>query len=157
MNSTVVWTIVGVLIVLALVLVAVRMGAKKKQDSRRVEAGEMRQAAASDERTIQTHRAEAAEQEALAREARAESDRKAAAADKLDLQAQERSEQASGKQAEQHDRLRTADEIDPDVPDRDPGDDASAGGLDGDHPRHAEADRNAVDGPRDGTDTRTTP
>ena len=61
------------------------------------------------------HEAEAAEQEALARQARAESDRKAATAEKLELQADERSEHAADKRTEQHERFRAADEIDPDV------------------------------------------
>lgn len=115
--SPIVWIIIAVVILLALVLLAVKMGSNKKADRDRGKAGDIRQSAASDERSIQEHKAEAAEQEAGAREAQAEADRKAATADKLKLQAQEFSERAAGKETEQRDRLRAADEIDPDVPD----------------------------------------
>ncbi|MBA3278694.1 MAG: hypothetical protein H0U22_08250 [Geodermatophilaceae bacterium] len=162
MSSTaLIWTIVVVVIVLALVLVAVRIGASKKNESRRAEADDMRQRAAADDRTIQTHKAEAAEQEALARGARAESDRKAATADKLEMQAQEFAERASGKQTEQRERLRAADDLDPDVPEQGRHDDSSDGAVDrpgpdtvaGDHRRDGAGDPNRVDDPRDGTDT----
>lgn len=117
-RTAIVWTIVVVLIVLVLVWVAIRKGVEKKRDLRRREADDMRGRAATEERTVRTREAEAAEEEALARQARAESDRKAATAAQLELQADERGEQATAKRAEQHDRLRAADDLDPDVPNR---------------------------------------
>lgn len=118
MNSTIVWivAIVVVLILLALVVVMVGKGKANKREGKRTEAADIRQDAATHERTVQRHEAEASEQEASARQAHAESDRQAATAAKLDLAAQERGERASATRTEQHERLRQADEIDPDVP-----------------------------------------
>ncbi len=115
-TSTIVWIVVGVLVVLALVAVAVKLSGRQKVDRQRAKAGEIRQQADSEESTVRRHEAEAAEQDALARQARAEADRKAAEAEKLQIQAEERAEQASGKRTEHQDRLRVADEVDPDVP-----------------------------------------
>lgn len=115
-TSTIVWIVVGVLVLLALVAVAVKLGGRKKLDRQRAKAGEIRHQADSEESTVRRHEAEAAEQDALARQARAEADLKAAEAEKLQIQAEERAEQASGKRTEHQDRLRVADEVDPDVP-----------------------------------------
>jgi len=90
---------------------------------------------------VRTHEAEAAEQEALARQARAESDRKAAAADRLQMQADERGELASAKRDEQRDRLRAADDLDPDVPEGERNDDRG----DADGHRHRGPGREARD------------
>ena len=159
-TSTVIWIVVGVVIVLALIFVAVKMSGKQKDDRQRAKADDIRQGAVDNERDVQRHQADAAEQEALARQARAEADRKAAAAERLELDAQERAEQAAGKQDEQRDRLRAADEIDPDVPDR--GHDDVAGGPDSSHRydggpdgAHRREGGDAVDYPRDGTGPRT--
>ncbi|MEO9222486.1 MAG: hypothetical protein ABI251_12080, partial [Mycobacteriaceae bacterium] len=103
---------------------------------------------------VKTREAEAAEQEALAREARAESDRKAATADKLEMQADERGEHAATKRAEQHDRLRAADEIDPDVSDsthRDRGPDVSDSVRHRDHGQSGEPDDRPGSHPADTT------
>jgi len=117
-TSTIIWIVVAVLVVLAVIAVAVRMSGSRKQDRQRSKAGDIRQQAASEESTVRQHEAEAAEQDALARQARAEADRKAAEAEKLQLGAEERGEQATAKRTEHSDRLRSADEVDPDVPDR---------------------------------------
>lgn len=121
-TSTIIWIVVAVLVVLALIAVAVRLSGRRKLDRQRTKADEIRQEAASEEATVRRHEAEAAEQDALARQARAESDRKAAEAEKLQLAAEERGEQASAKRTEHADRLRSADEVDPDVPDHGVGD-----------------------------------
>lgn len=131
-TSTIVWIVVGVLVVLALVLLAIMMSGKRKLERQRAKAGDIRQDAAENERDLQRHQAEAAEQEALARQARAEADHKAAAAQKLELDAQERAETAAGKEAEQRDRLREADRVDPDVPDPDSSKHADHDNADGD-------------------------
>jgi len=137
--------VVVVLIVLAVVTAAVKKGGERKRDRARSEAADMRGDAAAEERTVRTHEAEAAEQEALARQARAESDRKAAAADRLQMQADERGEHASAKRDEHRDRLRAADDLDPDVPERERSDDRADEGRHG-HGREAQGDRGGVDG-----------
>lgn len=143
-TTAVVWTIVVIVVVLALALVAFRMSARMKGDRRRTEADDIRQRAASDESNVRKHEAEAAEQEALARQARAEADRKAAAADKLAIDAQESGEQASHRRAEQRDQLRAADDVDPDVPDGGRGDGLSDDGAGVDA---ADGERNVTDRP----------
>jgi len=152
MNSTtvVIVVIVVVLVLLALALVAVRKGAERKREVQRGEARDLRERAGTDERKVRVHEAEAAEQEALAREARAEADRKAATADKLQMQADERGEHASATRSEQRDRLRAADDIDPDVVDQERRHDAA---NTADRPAHggdARDDRGA-----DGSSSRT--
>jgi Tfp pilus assembly protein PilE len=113
--TVVIIVVVVVVVVVALVAVAVRKGAERKRDRARTEAAEMRDHAAEQERVVRTHEAEAAEREAAARQARAESDRKAAEADKLQMQADQRGGVAAAKRDEQRDRLRAADDLDPDV------------------------------------------
>lgn len=132
-TSTIVWIIVAVLVVLALIAVAVMLSGRRKLDRQRAKAGDIRQQAASEETTVRRHEAEAAEHDAVARQARAEADRKAAEAEKLQLAAEERADQASTKRSEHSDRLRSADEVDPDISDDGIGDahaDRSAEGRD---------------------------
>lgn len=116
-TSTIVWIVVAVLVVLAVIAVVVRLSGRRKLDRQRAKAGDIRQQAASEETTVRRHEAEAVEQDALARQARAEADRKAAEAEQLQLAAQERAEQASAKRTEHADLLRSADEVDPDMSD----------------------------------------
>ncbi|MDQ4038082.1 MAG: hypothetical protein M3313_06980 [Actinomycetota bacterium] len=131
-TSTIIWIVVAVLVVLALIAVAYKMSGRRKLDRQRTKADQIRQEAASEETTVRRHEADAAEQDALARQARAEADRKAAEAERLQLEAEERAEQASAKRSEHVDRLRSADEVDPDVPDHSGGShaDRSADGRD---------------------------
>jgi flagellar biosynthesis/type III secretory pathway M-ring protein FliF/YscJ len=150
-GAAIVGVVVVVLVVLAVVALVVKRNGERRRERDRTEAAEMRSRAAEEERVVRTHEAEAAEQEAAARQARAESDRKAAEADRLELQADERGEVASVKRDEQRDRLRAADDLDPDVTEGEPGD------VEADHHgRHAGAgaggevreDRGAVTGHR---------
>lgn len=131
-TTAIVWTIVIVLVVLALAFLAFRMmSGKRQQDRHRAKADDIRQEAAVQERTVRKSEAEAAEKEAMARQAQAEADRKAAAAEKLSVEAQEGSEHASEYRADHSERLAAADEIDPDVPN----DPVDGDGFDGaDHP-----------------------
>jgi len=145
--------VVVVLIVLAVVAVVVRKGAERKRERARSEAADMRSRAAEEERAVRTHEAEAAEQEALTRQARAESDRKAAAADRLQMQADERGELASAKRDEQRDRLRAADDLDPDVPEGERNDDRG----DADGHRHRGPGREDRDDHGESTEPRAGP
>ncbi len=153
--AAIVGLVVVVLVVLVVVALVVRRNGERRREQDRSEAAEMRNRAAEEDRVVRTHEAEAAEKEAAARQARAESDRKAAEADKLELQAGERGERASVKRDEQRDRLRAADDLDPDVPE---GARTDVGADAGGH-RHREPggeereDLGTVAGHRDGSDS----
>src|SRR5690349_20484572 len=109
--------IVLALVVLALIVVAVlllRRSRATKQVRQREHARELRQQAEADRIEVQRREAEAARVDAQARLAQAEAQARAADAEQLQVQAREHAEHASGARAEVEERLRKADELDPD-------------------------------------------
>lgn len=149
--GVVVGVVVLVVVVLAVVAFVVRKGGERRREQDRSEAAGMRSRVAAEEKAVRTQEAEAAEQEAAARQVRAESDRKAAEADKLQMRADERGESASVKRGEQRDRLRAADDLDPDVPEGERTDvGADVNGHRHRGPGEVREDRGAATGLRDG-------
>jgi len=116
-NATVIWIIVVAVVLVAIVAtVLFRSQRRSRVDHKRTEAREIRLQADSNRIAIQRREAEAAKVDAAARMAQAEADLRATDAARLQTQAQERSEHARGERTEFNEKLRTADEIDPDVP-----------------------------------------
>lgn len=125
------WVVI-ILIILVVVLVAGLIWSaarRKKEQQARARADELRSDAAG---TAAGH----AEQEARAREAKAEADRVRAQADQLEAQASQEQRSFDMNRAQEEDRLREADRIDPEVdhtaPDYQPGT-AHATSADGEH------------------------
>jgi uncharacterized protein HemX len=114
-TSTVVWIIIGALVVLAIIAVIAMMAKKKKQERNRVQATELREKAAEKATDVQRREALAKETEAKAAAARAEADRRAAEAQRLEAEAQQRQGVAAEHRAEHQEHLHRADELDPDV------------------------------------------
>jgi hypothetical protein len=118
MSRTVTWIIVALVVLALVVLAAVlltRARRSRSVDRRREEAHELRQRAEADRIELQRREAEAARIDAEARAAQAEADARAADAAQLQAEARERAEHTSGSRAEVEERLRRAEEIDPDV------------------------------------------
>ena len=122
-TGAVVWIVVA-LVVLALVVVAVMV--RRSQGERRVEgqrekAREIREGAQVDRVEVQRREADAAKVDAQARLAQAESRERAADAAALQTEAQQRTVHADSSRADLDERLRQADDIDPDVRTDEPG------------------------------------
>ena len=127
-NATVIWIIVVAVVLVAIVAtVLFRSQRRSRVDHKRTEAREIRLQADSDRIAIQRREAEVAKVDAAARMAQAEADLRATDAARLQTQARERSEDARGERSELNEKLRTADEIDPDVPNTTGRDDNFAG------------------------------
>lgn len=127
-NATVIWIIVVAVVLVAIVAaVLFRSQRRSRVDHKRTEAHEIRLQADSDRIAIQRREAETAKVDAAARMAQAEADLRATDAAQLQTQARERSEHARGERSELNEKLRTADEIDPDVPNTTGRDDNVAG------------------------------
>jgi len=127
-NATVIWIIALAVVLVAIVAtVLFRTQRRSRVDHKRTEAREIRQQADSDRIAIQRREAEVAKVDAAARMAQAEADLQATDAALLQTQAQERSENARVERSELNEKLRTADEIDPDVPSTTGRDDNFAG------------------------------
>lgn len=104
------WLII-ILVILALIALGALiwwMGRRKQEEARRDRADELRSEAAS-------VGAERPMDEAKAREAQAEAQRARAEADQLEAQAAERQRSYDMTRAQEEDRLREADRLDPDV------------------------------------------
>ena len=116
-NATVIWVIVAVVVLVAIVAtVSFRSRSRSRVERKRTVAREIRERADNDRIEIQRREAEAATVDAAARTAQAEADVRAADAALLQTQARERSEHTRGERSDLNEQLRTADEIDPDVP-----------------------------------------
>src|SRR3954471_14064507 len=109
--------IVGVVVVLALVAIALIGARRKRLDSRREEAGELRQDAQRQGRLANRQRAEADERAARAKKAEAEAEERAAAARRERALAEQRDSVASRQERFARDRHEEARSVDPDVDD----------------------------------------
>jgi FtsZ-interacting cell division protein ZipA len=119
MDDVVVWVIVAV-VVLAIIAVVIylmnRSRTERALEAQRTEARDLRESAEADRLDVQRREAEAARLDAQARVAQAEADARAADAAQLQADAQQRAQHAGGARADVDERLRRADEIDPDMP-----------------------------------------
>lgn len=112
--STVLWIIFAVVVIA--VIVAVFMSRRKKrEESHRVEAAQLRDTSADHHLKLQEQEASAAGAEAEARRVRAEADQRAAEAKRLEVEAQRREKDRDLARAEHDSTLRRADALDPDI------------------------------------------
>lgn len=127
-KETVLWIVVA-LVVIAVIVAAAAIRSRKghRVQVRREEASELRERAERDRLETQRREADAAKVDAQARLAQAEADSRAAEAASLQVQAQERVSHAEESRSELEQKLRRADEVDPDVPDPQAGSKAPAG------------------------------
>jgi FtsZ-interacting cell division protein ZipA len=118
MDNAVLWIVVAVVVVALVVgLLMMRRSSGRRQEAKqREEAQRLRRDAEADRIDVQRREAEAARIDAEARLAQAEAQARAADAAQLQAQAQEHSQEVAGSRSEVEERLRRADEIDPDVP-----------------------------------------
>ena len=115
-DQTVLWIVIGVVVVLAIVGIALwwsRSG--RRDDLRRREAERLREKAAAERIELQRREAEAARIDAEARMAQAEADARAAEAAGLQAEARSRADDLEAPRSRVEDRLRRADHLDPDV------------------------------------------
>lgn len=119
-TGTIIAIVVGALVLIAIVALISRAGQRRKLDTRREQAGTLREGAR--ERTLKAEheRSLADEQAARAKGAEAEAEEKAAMARRESASAQDRAQGADHEQALAHQDHREAREIDPDVSDEDP-------------------------------------
>lgn len=114
---TVVWIVVAVVVVAVVIGVIVwvtRSQSSRKVDRQREEAQDLRRRA---EAELKRREADAARVDAEARLAQADADARAAEAARLQTEAHERDRDLAGERSEIDERLRRADEIDPDAGD----------------------------------------
>src|SRR3954469_11107901 len=109
--------IVGAIVLLALVAIALIGARRKRLDSRREEAGELRQDAQRQGRLANRQRAEADERAARAKKAEAEAEERAAAARRERALAEQRDSVAGRQERFARDRHEEARSVDPDVDD----------------------------------------
>lgn len=116
-RTTLVWIVVGAAVLVLLVVLALALRGRRGRvhDERREEAARLRQEADSERLELQRREAEAARVDAEARMAQAEADARAAEAARLQADAQEHAARVDSHRTEVEERLRRADEIDPDV------------------------------------------
>ncbi|WP_050668168.1 hypothetical protein [Luteipulveratus halotolerans] len=127
------WWLIAAVIVILLLLLLLPMLRKRKANAQRAEAAELRQDAQGRAPRVQAREAEADQVSAAAQQTRAEADRKEAEARQLEAEAAER-QRLADREREAHDqRLRKADEIDPDVETDDHGRRVGGPGPDRDH------------------------
>jgi FtsZ-interacting cell division protein ZipA len=109
-----VWIVIALVVVALLAVVAV-MANRKKRERNRAQAAELREKALHESTDVQKREALARETEAKAAASRAEADRKAAEAERLEAEAHQRAQAAGQRREEHQERLRQADDLDPDV------------------------------------------
>ncbi len=113
------WTIVVIVVIalLAIGIIAalVKSGREKKRERDRSKAAELRDEAETKATDLQQREARARETEAKAAQARAEADRKAAEAQRLEAEAHDRHGDLTEHRDRHEETLRRADELDPDV------------------------------------------
>jgi FtsZ-interacting cell division protein ZipA len=132
MDDTVLWIIIAA-IVLLLVLGAVALMSRKRKESHRTEAQQIREEAKSRSTTIDQREAKAAENEARARAAEAEAEMKAAEARRMRVTAEEQKAATQNDRTDVDEQWRRADELDPDYDhksQRDSGSDTGSTGSD---------------------------
>jgi FtsZ-interacting cell division protein ZipA len=114
-TGTIVAIVIGALVLIAIAVLATRAARDRKLETRRNEAGELRQEAMQRDLTAQRHSAAAEEKAALADQAEAEARQQAAVAQRERAEAEERSAVADreGRLAREHQER--AYEIDPDA------------------------------------------
>ncbi|WP_278313730.1 hypothetical protein [Lolliginicoccus levis] len=130
-TNTIVAIIVAVVAVLVIAAIIGSLLAKKRKESRRAEAIHLRAQADEHAHDVGQNEAIAAKTAAKARAAQAEADAKAAEAEGLQHQAHTRRADAASAREKVNSEFDRANEIDPDLPTRDPG---VVGGP-SDHPR----------------------
>jgi predicted lipid-binding transport protein (Tim44 family) len=109
--------VAGALVVLTLVAILVMEARRKRLDSRREEAGELRKDAQRQGRLAERQRAEADERAARAKKAEAEAEEKAAQARRESALAEQRASVAGRQERFARDRHDEARSVDPDVDD----------------------------------------
>lgn len=114
-GSDILWLIIAIVVVLALVAFLVTKGRKRREDSQREQAAELRSTAAQHDRETREKEAAALEAQAKADKARAEAQERQARAQKLEAEAERRGEGAASARETRDEHLRRADERDPDV------------------------------------------
>ena len=112
--DTVVWIVIAVVVVLALIALALFL-ARKRKESRRVQAGQIREQASERVAGVRKREAIAEEHAANARRAQAEADAKAAEAKRLAAEASTHQGTAASKRQELDAEFQRADKLDPDV------------------------------------------
>jgi FtsZ-interacting cell division protein ZipA len=118
-TSTIVWIIVGIVVVIAIVVVVVLMTSRRRReaqiDSERNNAAELRQSAYESDVARREREAEAARAAAAAKQADADAMKAKLESDRLARESASHQSDAQELHAEVDERLRKADDIDPDV------------------------------------------
>lgn len=112
--DTVVWIVIAVVVVLALIALALFL-TRKRKESRRAQAGQIREQASERVAGVRKREAIAEEQAANARRAQAEADAKAAEAKRLAAEAHTYQGEVASKRQELDAEFQRADKLDPDV------------------------------------------
>ncbi|MFC5790187.1 hypothetical protein ACFPPE_09985 [Agromyces tardus] len=159
-TSTIIWIIVGIVVVIAIVvivwLVTARSRREHQLEAQRQKAAELRTSAADTDLAAREREAEALRADAAARKAEADAAQARADAERLSRERAERQGDAERLRAEAAEHQRKADEVDPDVQTIDGrGDVRDDTGVDGRpvDPRYADdrtVDSQYVDAPADG-------
>jgi FtsZ-interacting cell division protein ZipA len=137
MDDAVLWIVVAVVVVALIGLLLWRRTTGERQVARqREQAQRLRSDAEAERIVVERREAEAARIDAQARLAQAEAQARAADAAQLQAQAREHAQQAAGSRSEVQERLRRADEIDPDMTGDGPGSAPGAPRREGPASRH---------------------
>ncbi len=113
--KTLLWIVVAVVVIAVIVAVVMSQSRKKREESNRVEATQLRDTSADHHLKLQEQEASAAGAEADARKVRAEADQRGAEAKRLEVEAQRRDQDRDMAREEHESTLRRADALDPDV------------------------------------------
>jgi type II secretory pathway pseudopilin PulG len=114
-SNTLLWIIVAVVVIAVIAAVVITRGRKRRAETQRTEAAQLRDTSADHHLKLQEHEASAAQAEAEARRVRAEADQRAAEAKRLEVEAQRRDQDRGSAREEHEATLRRADALDPDV------------------------------------------
>jgi hypothetical protein len=114
-GKTILWIVVAIVVVAVVIWLFASARRSREADARRFEAGELRAQVEDRLPQVQSYSDRASVTEQIASEARAEADKKAAAARRLEEQAAEYRTSAEAARSEQETLARRADLIDPDV------------------------------------------
>ena len=117
-TSTIIWIVVGIVVVLAVIGLIVYLMNRNSEDSKRKRAEGLRSQAAERSSGVRQREARAAETNAEARKARTEAEEKTGRAERLEGEARDQRSAAASSRGEMLAKERRADEIDPDVPSR---------------------------------------
>lgn len=114
-TSTIVWIVVGVVVVAAVIAFVVSRSGARRVEAKRAQAAAIREKAIGHDRRLREDEASATEAEAKAQLARAEAQKHELEAERLAAEADSRSERADAVRRERDEQLRLADLRDPDV------------------------------------------